>query len=179
MKNNIHGFKLRQEITIGGIDWTIFQTGEEWVKCITSDCVEELRFDNWGHNNFATSSLRYYLNSGFLCSLIKAGAPKDMFVPFLIDLTSEDGLKNYGKVRVMIGLITCAEYRLLRNNMPKLPWRHWWTATPSSPCNCSVRKVNIDGALHDRDALSGYIGVRPVCKLKTEILKQYLNGKNK
>ena len=36
-----------------------------------------------------------------------------MFEYFNIDLTADDGLKNYGGDRVRIGLITCEEYRLL------------------------------------------------------------------
>lgn len=138
MKENKHGFEPKQEFTMGGIAWTVIQTGADWVKCITSDCVEERAFDEGNKNDFAASSLRAYLNGEFLRRLIKAGAPEEMFEYFNIDLTADDGLKNYGGDRVRIGLITCEEYRLLRGN----------------------------------------IGVRPLCKLKSEILVSYLNGEN-
>ena len=114
MKENKHGFEPKQEFTMGGIAWTVIQTGADWVKCITSDCVEERAFDEGNKNDFAASSLRAYLNGEFLRRLIKAGAPEEMFEYFNIDLTADDGLKNYGGDRVRIGLITCEEYRLLQ-----------------------------------------------------------------
>lgn len=178
MKENKHGFEPKQEFTMGGIAWTVIQTGADWVKCIASDCVEERAFDEGNKNDFAASSLRAYLNGEFLRRLIKAGAPEEMFEYFNIDLTADDGLKNYGGDRVRIGLITCEEYRLLRGNIPALPDRWWWTATPDSPINSFVRHVDSDGSLGDYYAYHGLGGVRPLCNLKSEILVSYLNGEN-
>lgn len=178
MKENKHGFEPKQEFTMGGIAWTVIQTGADWVKCIASDCVEERAFDEGNKNDFAASSLRAYLNGEFLRRLIKAGAPEEMFEYFNIDLTADDGLKNYGGDRVRIGLITCEEYRLLRGNIPALPDRWWWTATPDSPINSFVRIVGSDGSLSYSNAYSGNGGVRPLCNLKSEILVSYLNGEN-
>ena len=61
MKENKHGFEPKQEFTMGGIAWTVIQTGADWVKCIASDCVEERAFDEGNKNDFAASSLRAYL----------------------------------------------------------------------------------------------------------------------
>lgn len=179
MKKNKHGFEPKQEFTMGGIAWTVIQTGANWVKCITSECVEERAFDAKNRNDFAASDICAYLNGEFLRRLIKAGAPEEMFEYFHIDLTAEDGLKNYGFDRVRVGLITCEEYRLLRGNIPTLPNCWWWTATPDSPINTYVRNVYSDGTLGNGFAYKyGSYGVRPVCVLKSEILKSYLNGEN-
>ena len=178
MKENKHGFEPKQEFTMGGIAWTVIQTGADWVKCIASDCVGERAFDEGNKNDFAASSLRAYLNGEFLRRLIKAGAPEEMFEYFNIDLTADDGLKNYGGDRVRIGLITCEEYRLLRGNIPALPDRWWWTATPDSPINPFVRGVRSVGSLSFYYACYGRGGVRPLCNLKSEILVSYLNGEN-
>lgn len=176
MYENKHGFEPKQEFMMGGITWTVIQTGTDWVKCITSDCVEERAFDEENKNDFAASSLRAYLNGEFLRRLIQAGAPEEMFEYFNIDLTADDGLKNYGGDCVRIGLITCEEYRLLRGNIPALPDRWWWTATPDSPVNSFVRSVCSDGTLRYDFACYGNYGVRPLCNLKSEILVSYLNG---
>lgn len=176
MTENKHGFQPKQEITVGGIAWTVIQTGADWVKCIASECVEERAFDEGNKNDFAASSLRAYLNGDFFRRLIKAGAPEEMFEYFNIDLTADDGLKNYGGDRVRVGLITCEEYRLFRNNIPALPDTWWWTATPDSPINSFVRNVFSDGALNSYNARNGLLGVRPLCNLKSEILVSYLNG---
>ena len=178
MDENKHGFEPKQEFTMGGIDWTVIQTGTDWVKCITSECVEKRVFDTGGKNNFAVSSLRAYLNGEFLRRMIQAGVPEEIFEYFVIDLTADDGLKNYGGDRVRIGLITCEEYRLLRGNIPALPGHWWWTATPDSPINNFVRNVYSDGSLDNIDACKFIGGVRPICKLKSEILASYLNGEN-
>ena len=117
-----------------------------------------------------------FLNGEFLQKLIGAGAPEEMFEHFNIDLTADDGLKDYGGDRVRVGLITCDEYRLLRGNIPELPDAWWWTATPDSPKNSYVRSVGSDGSLSYGGACFGLWGVRPLCVLKSEILKSYLDG---
>ena len=138
MKENKHGFEPKQEFTMGGIAWTVIQTGADWVKCIASDCVEERAFDEGNKNDFAASSLRAYLNGEFLRRLIKAGAPEEMFEYFNIDLTADDGLKNYGGDRVRIGLITCEEYRLLRGNILSSA-----TSIRSALCTAAARSAAV------------------------------------
>lgn len=176
MKENKHGFEPKTEFTIGGIAFTVIQMGEDWVKCITSECVEERAFDAKNRNDFAASDIRAYLDGEFLRRLIAAGAPEEMFEYFNIDLTADDGLKTYGGDRVRVGLITCEEYRLFREHIPALPNDWWWTATADSPINSFVRGVYSDGALLNYYADGGVGGVRPLCNLKSEILKSYLSG---
>ena len=176
MDENKHGFEPKQEFTMGGIAWTVIQTGTDWVKCITSECVEKRAFDTGGKNHFAVPSLRDYLNGKFFRRLIKAGAPEEMFEYFNIDLTADDGSKDYGGDRVWIGLITCEEYRLLRGNIPVSPNSWWWTATPDSPINSFVRYVYLDGSLGGCQACDVGEGIRPICVLKSELLLLYLNG---
>lgn len=175
MTTNKNGIEVKAQFTIGGIAWTAIQIAESWVKCIASEIIEERAFDKQNRNDFASSDLRAYLNGEFLQKMIEAGAPEEMFEHFNIDLTADDGLKTYGGDRVRVGLITCDEYRLLRENIPHVDgW--WWTATADSPINPFVRCVISDGTLDVSDACYGYIGVRPLCVLKSEILVSYLNG---
>lgn len=177
---NKHGFEPKQEFTMGGIAWTVIQMDEEWVKCIASECVEDRVFDENNRNDFAASDLRAYLNGEFLTRLIKAGAPEEMFVEFEIDLIAEDGLWNYGSDCARVGLITCDEYRSLRQNIPPLTNKWWWTATADSPVNSFVRHAHSDGTLGSDCANSGgWYGVRPLCILKSEILASLLNGEAK
>ena len=91
MKENKHGFEPKQEFIMGGIAWTVIQTGVDWVKCIASNCVDEGAFDEENENDFVVSSLRAYLNDEFLRRLIKSGAPEEMFEYFHIDLTTDEG----------------------------------------------------------------------------------------
>lgn len=162
MTENKHGFMPKQEITIGGIAFTIIQTAESWVKCIASECIGNGAFDTKNRNDFAASDIREFLNGEFLQKLIGAGAPEAMFEYFNVDLTADDGLKDYGGDCVRVGLITCDEYRLLRGNIPELPDTWWWTATPDSPKNSLVRYVYSDGTLNYYNAYYGNYGVRPL-----------------
>ncbi len=175
MTTNKNGIEIKAQFTIGGIAWTVIQTAESWVKCIASENIEERAFDAQNRNDFASSDLRAYLNGEFLQKMIGAGAPEEMFEYFNIDLTADDGLKTYGGDRVRVGLITCDEYRLLRENVPHVDgW--WWTATADSPINPFVRYVYSVGSLYYGHACLGDCGVRPLCVLKSEILVSYLNG---
>lgn len=176
MTENKHGFMPTEKIEIGGINFTIIQTGKDWVKVIASECISYGAFAAKNRNNFAESDIREFLNGEFLQKLIEAGAPEEMFEYFTVNLTAEDGLKDYGGDRVRVGLITCDEYRLLRGNIPELLDTWWWTATPDSPKNNSVRCVGSDGTLYDDIAYLGSYGVRPLCVLKSEILKSYIDG---
>ena len=49
-------------------------------------------------------------------------------------------------------------------------------STPDSPKNSLVRYVYSDGTLNYYNAYYGNYGVRPLCVLKSEILKSYLDG---
>lgn len=176
MTENKHGFMPTEKITIGGIAFTIIQIAESWVKCIASECIGNGAFDTKSRNDFAVSDIREFLNGEFLQKLIGAGAPEAMFEYFNVDLTADDGLKDYGGDCVRVGLITCDEYRLFRDNIPELPDTWWWTATPDSPKNNGVRCVDSGGTLDYSNTHYGGRGVRPLCVLKSEILRSYLDG---
>ncbi len=47
---------------------------------------------------------------------------------------------------------------------------YWWLRTPYSSNANGVRNVNSGGSLNSYDAYYGYIGVRPLCNLKSSIL---------
>lgn len=175
-----HGFKMKQKFTMGGIDWTVIQTDRYWVKCITSECVEKRGFDGENNNNFADASIKAYLNDEFLRRMLAAGVPLEMFEFLCVDLSNEDnGYKvDYGNSLVRIGLITCDEYRRLRNNIPQCR-NSWWTATPGTSIKNSVRCVMSDNSkttFSDITACAGDVGVRPICKFNSEILASYLAG---
>ena len=140
---------------------------------VSTGIVERLAFDEKNRNNFSVSTLIAYLNGGFLERLEDAfgeGAVEEQF----IDLTSNDGLKDYGNVKAKVGLLTEEEYRQHRDILPPLGdegW--WWLATPYSTERAGypslVRYVNADGSLSLSDACYGSYGVRPALYLKSDI----------
>lgn len=118
-------------------------------------------------NDWRKSTLRKYLNSEFL----KKFKRKDL-LPFVSDLTSDDGMKNYGTSKDFIALLSCDLYRKYREFIPK--YNTWvWTITPWS-CHpgyvSSVRLVTLDGSLNNYYAGNAH-GVVPVCIFNRSIFE--------
>ncbi|MDR2513764.1 MAG: DUF6273 domain-containing protein [Christensenellaceae bacterium] len=162
--------------TYGGVKWVVLEHRPNAALCLAADVLEERAFDEDNKNDFAASSLRAYLNEEFLSALIEGGADKEAFRPIALDLTSDDGLTDYGKETVTIGLITCDMYRHYRKLIPDASdW--WWTCTPwtteRNGNSRNVRSVNTSGALDNSRAYHGSWGVRPLCYLKSDISVSY------
>lgn len=178
MKAKLKALKRGQTFYGAGIQWLVLghtnsSQGLPVVTHIVSTGIVERRaFDEENRNDLGVSTLLAYLNGEFLKRLENAfgeGAVAEQF----IDLTSNDGLKDYGNVKTKVGLLTEEEYRQHRDILPPLGddgW--WWLATPRSPnasYSNSVRNVISDGALGNNYAYSGYNGVRPALYLKSDI----------
>lgn len=176
-------FYAGQKFEMGGREWTIFNTGADWAKCIASKCIENdedtdgRAFDLMNYSNFSKASINDYLNCDFAKVLLEKGAPWKAVKMFEMDLTTDDGLKNYGTTDVCIGLITCEEYRKFREYIPPVDC-HYWTCTADSINASWVRIVKQDGTFGSTYACNDRIRARPVCKLNSEILAAYLNGEN-
>ena len=171
--------------TYGGMEWVVLEHNllKKAVLVLAADVLKTesgetryMPFDEENKNDFAASSVRAFLNGDFLEELAAAGADKEAFLPLALDLTSDDGLKDYGIDRVTIGIYTDQIYREFRNIIP--PASDWhWTATPFSTARNGyehlVRIVNSSGALNYYDAYDGDRGVRPLCVLKSDILVSF------
>ena len=171
--------------TYGGLEWVVLAHNpqKKAVLVLAADVLKTesgetryMPFDEENKNDFAASSVRAFLNGDFLEELAAAGADKEAFLPLALDLTSDDGLKDYGIDRVTIGIYTDQIYREFRNIIP--PASDWhWTATPFSTARNGyehlVRYVNSSGALLSSLAYSGLRGVRPLCVLKSDILVSF------
>lgn len=182
MKAKLKTLKRGQTFYGAGIQWLVLghtnsSQGLPIVTHIVSTGIVERRaFDEKNRNDLGVSTLLAYLNGEFLERLEDAfgeGAVAEQF----IDLTSNDGLKDYGNVKAKVGLLTEEEYRQHRDILPPLGdegW--WWLATPYSTERAGypslVRNVYSDGTLdgsYGRLAYSGYYGVRPALYLKSDI----------
>lgn len=180
MKAKLKTLKRGQTFYGAGIQWLVLghtnsSQGLPIVTHIVSTGIVERRaFDEKNRNDLGVSTLLAYLNGEFLERLEDAfgeGAVAEQF----IDLTSNDGLKDYGNVKAKVGLLTEEEYRQHRDILPPLGdegW--WWLATPYSTERAGypslVRYVYSDGTLNDDGgACDGVSGVRPALYLKSDI----------
>lgn len=137
------------------------------------------------NNNFIESKLRKKLNGEYLDEFVKNGADRASFVLMQVDLTANDGLKDYGTCECFLAPRTCGQHRKYRNLIPN-PKNIWeWTATAYSTkangCSITAYQVAGSGGL-GYSGVNGANGVRPLFKLNpntvivpesddTEILK--------
>lgn len=141
--------------------------------CLTEKIVEDRAFDDGNCNDWGKSSSRNYLNGAFLDNLIEAAGSGSAFLETELDLTADDGLKDYGTTRAVIFLLTVDQYRRNRDVIPNADdW--WWLSTAVSTASNgyehSARYVYSDGALGRYSAYRGNIGLRPACYLDSDLM---------
>lgn len=163
---------------------TIFlYAGEKWIAleheaagrtlCLRLDLIPNKPFDEDNRNNFAISSSKEWMNGPYLDNLIEAAPGPHAFLTTELDLTADDGLKDYGTCTVTIFSLTVDQYRRNRDVIPNADdW--WWLSTAYSTASNgyehSARLVGSDGTLYWSNACGGYYGLRPACYLDSDLL---------
>ena len=163
---------------------TIFlYAGEKWIAleheaagrtlCLRLDLIPNKPFDEDNRNNFAISSSKEWMNGPYLDNLIEAAPGPHAFLTTELDLTADDGLKDYGTCTVTIFSLTVDQYRRNRDVIPNADdW--WWLSTAYSTAangyEHGARRVWVDGALGGNSACNGDYGLRPACYLDSDLL---------
>lgn len=161
-------------INYGGLDCIVLDVEQDKILVLAKESIGNMPFDEGNSNNFPKGTLCKYLNGEFIKKLKANGADTSALIPTTIDLTSDDGLKDYGETTQKIFLLTCDMYRKYRSVIPNLDdW--WWLATAYSTESNGyayfARRVYSDGGLNYSVAYYGSLGVRPAFYLKSSILE--------
>lgn len=161
-------------ISYGGLDCIVLDVEQDKILVLAKESIGNMPFDEGNSNNFPKGTLCKYLNGEFIKTLKANGADTSALIPTTIDLTSDDGLKDYGETTQKIFLLTCDMYRKYRSIIPNLDdW--WWLATAySTESNGYARIARIvisGGGLGGGLAYIGDGGVRPAFYLKSSILE--------
>lgn len=162
-------------INYGGLDCIVLDVEQDKILVLAKESIGNMPFDEGNSNNFPKGTLCKYLNGEFIKKLKANGADTSALIPTTIDLTSDDGLKDYGETTQKIFLLTCDMYRKYRSVIPNLDdW--WWLATAysteSNGYALYARYVTSGGSLHSYvGAYHGHGGVRPAFYLKSSILE--------
>lgn len=152
----------------GGIEFVALGMEQGGVLAVAAKRLEdEMAYDEDGSNDWRKSSLRKYLNEEFVKNFDKGD-----LLPFISDLTSDDGMTDYGTSEDFVALLSDNLYRKYRKFMPQ--YDTWvWTITPWS-CHPGTayteRHVCTSGALYNSGAIYGR-GVAPACIFNPEIFK--------
>ena len=91
-----------------------------------------------------------------------------------VDLTADDGLKDYGKIRKKMSLLTAEKARRFVDKLDKYKLeKWWWLATPYSTAKHDnttwVKCVSPSGSIYYNYCDYRNRGVRPFCILKSNI----------
>lgn len=161
-------------INYGGLDCIVLDVEQDKILVLAKESIGNMPFDEGNSNNFPKGTLCKYLNDEFIKKLKANGADTSALIPTTIDLTSDDGLKDYGETTQKIFLLTCDMYRKYRSVISNLDnW--WWLATAysieSNGYAHIARRVDSDGSLSYDYAYFGSVGVRPAFYLKSSILE--------
>lgn len=156
-----------------GQSWILLENDDGRALCLSKDIIETRAFDEGNCNNFAVASSKEYLNGAYLDNLLEDVNGPNAFLTTELDLTTDDGLKDYGTCTVTIFLLTVDQYRRNRDVIPNADdW--WWLSTAfstkSNGYESLARYVYADGTLNRSNAYLGDLGLRPACYLDSDLL---------
>lgn len=155
---------------IGDVEFIVLEQLDGKTFCLTRDFIaENTRFDD-NTNNLANASVLNHLDTFESKIAVEVGA--ENMCDFEIDLTTDDGLKDYGSITRKTGLLTDVQYREHSEGVEPYAVDDWWwlanaVSTPRRDTLYAVRGV-IDGVMGSCSC-DDYIGVRAVCVFKSNI----------
>ncbi len=160
----VKDLKLGDRFKFGKTKFVKLDNSHGGCLCLAADVLFKDCFDENNQNNWVTSSLRKKL-AKVIGDYIENN---DALVPFVRDLTTDDGMTEYGSCTDVVSLLTCDEYRKYRKLIPNCGKWHWTITADSLEYSCFVRIVLSDGSLSLDGAYGGNGGVRPLCVLKSD-----------
>ena len=145
------------------------QTGEATTVIKKALLVADMEFGE--NNNYAESQIRSTCEE-FAEEIAKVVGPENI-LEHTVDLTSDDGLKDYGTIKSRCSLLTADLYRRYVEILDKFkPDSWWWLATAHSTKrheNDNWGKCVSPSGFVDNIYCGDVSGVRPFCILKSTI----------
>ena len=168
MKTRIKKPSAGEHFFYNGIEFVALGEEQGGILAVVAERLEErMAFDKNNKNDWRSSTLREYLNGEYINNF-----DTDDLLPFVSDLTSDDGMTDYGTSEDFVALLSDNLYRKYRKFMPQYDTWVWtitpWSCTPGYAD--SERTVGTSGALNYYYASYGY-GVAPACIFNPSIFE--------
>ena len=164
MLKRLKSLERGQIFSAGGFNWLVVEHNQHGTLALMEKCLKDAAFDEENSNDWRQSSSRRYLNENFLQVIEDNGLGPDNIIETEVDLTADDGLKDYGTSIDKVFLLTADMYRKNRDVIEPIDdW--WWLITPYSTPTAgdahNVRFVHSGGSLSYSYACNGRRGLRP------------------
>lgn len=159
--------KPGEQFEYNGVEFTALGEEQGGVLAIVSKLLlNRMPFDESKKNDWRTSSLRKHLNGKWLEQFNRGD-----LLPFVSDLTSDNGMKDYGTAEDYVFLLSCDLYRKYRESVPRFKGR-WGTLTPwtCDPDSALMRDVSSNGTV-DISFANNISGVAPACLFNPKIFE--------
>lgn len=168
MKTRIKKPSAGEHFFYNGIEFVALGEEQGGILAVVAERLEErMAFDKNNKNDWRSSTLREYLNGEYINNF-----DTDDLLPFVSDLTSDDGMADYGTSEDFVALLSDNLYRKYRKFMPQYDTWVWtitpWSCTPGTASG--ERYVYPSGALNYGNAYNGY-GVAPACIFNPSIFE--------
>lgn len=169
-KTTLSNIKEAETCKIGDWEFIVCEHTSEGAVLLMKDCLFDS--DNFGSNNNYNGSNVDELCEKFADKLAKVVGVENI-VMHTVDLTADDGLRDYGSVDRRVSIFTANQCRKYVDVLDKYRLDKWtWTATaystPKHDDDCWVKCVAPSGDIRNRNYY-GYGGVRPFCILNSNI----------
>ena len=159
-------------VKVGDHAFVVLEHRDEGTALILKELLCESEVFSDSNNNYAGSRVEEICNdfADTLAGIVGA----ENVILHDVDLTSDDGLKDYGIIKRRVSLLTADMYRKFVEFLDAYkPDTWWWLATPYSTARHEhtswIKCVSPAGRIYfDGRNLSGR-GVRPFCILNSEI----------
>ena len=157
-------------VKVGKHEFIVLEHREEGTALILKGLLQDDQ-EFGDSNNYAGSNVETICND-FADELAEI-VGEDNVILHEVDLTSDDGLKDYGTVLRRVSLLTADMYRRFVQILDKHKLKAWWwLATPHSTAahenDSWVKCVSPSGCISNRCYYDDR-GVRPFCILKSTI----------
>lgn len=155
---------------LGNHEFIVLEQTGDTTAILRKDLLPVQRFGS--DNNFKGSDVGKTCNK--FARELSAIIGEDNIVEHTVDLTSDDGLKDYGTIKCRCSLLTSDLYRRYVDILDKFnPDEWWWLATAHSTKRHEndrwVKCVSPSGFIGSGGYYDYVYGVRPFCVLKSTI----------
>ena len=172
-KVKIHEVPIGATFKIG--DFEFIRLGEEFggISAILKNSLWDHSF-NTDDNDYSMSVIRGMFFEKFLPEL-ENELGEDGLLTHIVDLTSLDGLKDYGFLHDKVSLLTFDRYRKYRKYIPYFS-NTWWLSTPYS---CKLHGIKSLVCVVDKEGNIDWSNcafefeVHPVCVFQPSVMVTY------